>query len=122
MMLCVRPRLGQSESRGSDLHRVLGDPQEPGHPSVKSSLPGPGRVAAGAHQSDDSHWQRARQQCVGGQHARTTQTHAGCQQVGDAVPQATDRGQRPPLSSADVSGIDKAAFKPMFLSLSDHRG
>lgn len=92
-MLCVRPRLGQSESWGSDLHRVLRYPQEPWHPPVQSSLPGPGRMAAGAHQSHDSHRQRARQQRVGGQHTRTAQTHAGCQQVGSAVSSAARRRQ-----------------------------
>lgn len=77
-----RPGLGKSEPRGPDLHRVLGHPQEPGHPSVQGPISGPGRVASGAHQGHDGHRQRARQQRVGGQHPGTPQTWTRRQQVG----------------------------------------
>lgn len=80
-----RPRLGESEPRSPDLHRVFGDPPEPGHPPVQGPVSGPGRVAAGAHQGDDGHRQRARQQRVGGEHAGTPETWTGRQQVGNCV-------------------------------------
>lgn len=78
-----RPRLGESEPRGPDLHRVLGHPQEPGHPPVQGSLSGPGRVATGAHQGHVGYRQRARQQRVGGQRPGTPQTWTRRQQVGN---------------------------------------
>lgn len=83
VFVTVRPGLGESEPRRSDLHRVFGHPQEPGHSPVQSSLPGPGRMAAGAHQGDVGHRQRAGQRRVGGQRSGKPQTRTGRQQVGN---------------------------------------
>lgn len=64
--LSNRSRLGQFESRGLDVHRVLRHPQEPGHPPVPCALPGPGQLAGGAQHGDDRHRERHGQQRVGG--------------------------------------------------------
>lgn len=65
-LLPCRSRLGQSESRRPDVHRVLWDPQKLGHPPVPGALPGPGRLAGGAQHGDDGHRERHGQQRVGG--------------------------------------------------------
>lgn len=113
-----RPGLGESEPGRSDLHRVLGHPQEPGHAPVQGPLPGPGRVAAGAPQSHDGHRQRAGQQRVGGQHPGTTQTGTGRQQVGGlhllyscSADSCRQEAAFHPLSC--LHPIDRAACEPV---------
>lgn len=63
------------------MHRVLWDPQKPGHPPVQGPLPGPGRLAGGAEHGDDGHRERDGQQRVGGSFGELQQARERQHQV-----------------------------------------
>ena len=67
--------MGQPQPGLSDLHRVLWDPPQPGHPPLQGALSGPGRLARGAHSSAGCHWQPHGQQHLGELHPGPGQAH-----------------------------------------------
>ncbi|XP_061550559.1 arf-GAP with GTPase, ANK repeat and PH domain-containing protein 2 isoform X8 [Phycodurus eques] len=72
----TRPHLGQSQPGCADLHRVFGNPSEPGHSPVSGALAGPGRLARRADASAVRHREPHGQQRLGGPHSGQGQAHA----------------------------------------------
>lgn len=98
--LPCRPWLGQPQPGSPHLHRMLRYPPQPRHAPVPRALPGPGRLAHRAHQGHVSHWQRAGQQCVGGEQPRPREAFPRLHQVGPCSPRLTRRAPPPPLRSS----------------------
>lgn len=80
-----RSHLGQSQPGRADLHRVLGDPSEPGDSPVSRSVAGPGRLARGAHTSPGCHRKPHGQQHLGELHPGQDQTHTQRNTVGSTT-------------------------------------
>jgi len=105
-----RSHLGQPEPGRLDLHRVLGDPPQPGHPPVPRALPRPGRLATGADAGAHLHRQRHRQQHLGEEPAGPLQAHPRVVPVG-ALPSRPSPTHRvtavPPPRSPDATRLPR---------------